>query len=707
MTGAPAAPAATSRLSGHRPDIDGLRAVAILPVLLFHAHVPGFRGGFVGVDVFFVISGYLITGILCKDIARDRFSILRFYERRIRRIFPALMAMLGVVAAVGYAWLLPQELRPLARSLIPATLFVSNIFFFREVGYFNGASELKPLLHTWSLAVEEQFYIFFPLYLWAVSKKLRQPAIVKLTAALALASLALATWATWRNPKAAFFLAPHRANELLLGALIALDALRAPSGQRSRDLLSLAGLALILGSVVGYSDTTRFPGLTALLPCLGAGAIIHAGKEGRSLVGRWLATRPLVSIGLVSYSLYLWHWPILALARTCLMRKLTTPEIAGALGTACLLAILSWRFVERPFRRPDAVLRRRGIFALAGVAMLACLAFGRLTYNGSPWRFRVDRTKLAEITEPDDFDCQGRATSSKADVCPIGAPTADPPTFVVWGDSHARVFYRPLDRLAAANGEAGLFFGINGCAPLLGVGLVESDAAPGFSADCAAQNRKAFAAITSAGRIRDVVLVARWPYYLWGTGFAADSFHHTEVFDEGGARLSLPEIEDRAVRTVRALLTAGKSVYLVETVPELTVDPLAVCGRALLFHRSLAGFEQPRQPVEDRGIPLHAIVDRLASEPRFHFVATHDLFCDGLACRMERDGRPLYSDNNHVGPLASPLLEPRLSPIFARLALQPAAPPPAPRLVPAVGDSAGVEAAKQDGRIGARRRPDF
>ncbi len=671
---APAAP--TSSPAGHRRDIDGLRAVAILPVLLFHAHIPGVGGGFVGVDVFFVISGYLITGILLKDIARDRFSILRFYERRVRRIFPALMAMLAVVAAVSYARLLPQELRPLARSLIAATLFVSNIFFYRQVGYFNGASELKPLLHTWSLAVEEQFYIFFPLYLWAAFKKLSRPAVVKLTTALALASLALATWAAWKSPKAAFFLAPHRANELLIGALLALDAVPVPSRQRSRDLLSLAGLALIVGAVVGYSDATPFPGLTALLPCVGAGAIIHAGKDGRSLVGRWLGTRPMVFIGLISYSLYLWHWPILALARTCLMRPLTGLEVAGALGAAFLLAVLSWRFVERPFRGPDAVAGRRGIFALAGLAMLGCLAFGRLGYSGAARRF--DRATLAAVTEPEDFDCLGRATSPEANVCPIGAPAAAHPTFAVWGDSHARVFYRHLDKLAAARGEAGLFFGSNGCAPLLGVRLVESEAAPGFSNDCAAQNRNAFAAITGDPGIREVVLVARWPYYLWGTGFGADRFHRTAILDPGGARLSRPQIAERAVRTVQALLAAGKTVYLVETVPELTVDALAVCGRALLFHRSLAGFDQPRQPVEDRAAPLRAIADRLASEPGFHFVTTHDLFCDAADCRFQRDGRPLYVDNNHVGPLAGPLLEPRLAPIFAP------APPALPAPTPAV-----------------------
>ncbi len=666
---APAAP--TSPPPGHRRDIDGLRAVAILPVLLFHAHIPGFGGGFVGVDVFFVISGYLITGILLKDIARARFSILRFYERRIRRIFPALMAMLAVVGAVSYAWLLPQELRPLGRSLIAATLFVSNIFFYRQVGYFNGASELKPLLHTWSLAVEEQFYIFFPIYLWAVSKRLSRPAVVKLTAALALASLALATWAAGKSPKAAFFLAPHRANELLLGALLALDAVRVPARQRARDLLSLAGLALIGGAVVGYSDATPFPGVTALLPCLGAGAIIQAGKDGRSLVGRWLATGPMVFIGLISYSLYLWHWPILALARTVAMRPLTGGEIAAALGAAALLAVLSWRFVESPFRHPDAVAGRRGIFALAGLAMLACLAFGRLTYSGAPRRF--DRATLAAVTEPDDFDCLGRATSPEANVCPIGAPAAVHPSFAVWGDSHARVFYRHLDKLAAARGQAGLFFGSNGCAPLLGARLIDPDAAPGFSNGCAAQNRKAFAAITADAEIRQVVLVARWPYYLWGTGFGADSFHRTAVVDEGGARLARPDIEERVVRTVRALLAAGKTVFLVETVPELTVDPLAVCGRALLFHRSLAGFDQPRPPIEDRSAPLRAIADRLAAEPGFHFVTTHDLFCDAASCAFQRDGRPLYSDNNHVGPLAGELLAPRLSPIFA-----PAAPPAEP-----------------------------
>jgi peptidoglycan/LPS O-acetylase OafA/YrhL len=340
----------------YRREIDGLRALAVLPVMLFHAGFETFSGGYVGVDVFFVISGYLITSIILKSLQEGRFSALDFYERRMRRILPALFLVLLVSFPFAWHWMLPADMARYSASLASVPLFASNILFWRTSGYFESASELKPLLHTWSLAVEEQFYLLYPLLVilaWARGRRV----FGLLLGAGAVLSFSLAEWGSTLSPSFTFFLLPTRAWELALGAITAVylsQPRRGPHSPRIEGAGSLLGLALICLAVVAFDTRTPFPGAYALVPTLGAVLILCFATD-RTWTGRLLGTRLLVGIGLVSYSAYLWHQPLLALARHRALGHIDQPVAASLVLAALGLAVLSWRYVERPFRDPRKV----------------------------------------------------------------------------------------------------------------------------------------------------------------------------------------------------------------------------------------------------------------------------------------------------------------------------------------------------------------
>ena len=358
-------------LSTHyRPDIDGLRAVAVIPVVLFHSKISlfgasVFPGGFVGVDIFFVISGYLISNILLHDIDRDKFSILKFYERRIRRIFPALFTVLLVATAAAFVILLPGALGEMdyfGTHLFGATFFYSNYQFMSETGYFAAAAEDNPLLHLWSLAVEEQFYIVFPVYLYLVSRFFRDR-LGLATMAVLLVSLVYSIYLVQNNPADAFYSTPARAWELMLGAILAIFPRKAPLDQRVAQVLGAAGLGFIAYSILFYSAQTPFPGAAALLPCVGAALILYTGQTNMTLAGRLLSTSAFRYPGLISYSLYLWHWPVLVFYRLYAITPVSQMETAMLMVAMTAAAWASWKFVEAPFRTRNVLARQRPLFA--------------------------------------------------------------------------------------------------------------------------------------------------------------------------------------------------------------------------------------------------------------------------------------------------------------------------------------------------------
>ena len=386
----------------YRPEIDGLRALAVIPVILFHAGSSLFSGGFVGVDIFFVISGYLITTIIIDELDRGTFSIVNFYERRARRILPALFLVMLACIPFAWFWLLPGEMKDFSRSIISVSFFVSNVFFWRDAGYFGAASELKPLLHTWSLAVEEQFYIIFPLFLlgaWRFGKRV----IVVTLILLAISSLFIANWASFNGREGSFFLLPTRGWELLIGCLAALYISK--NGIETKPIISqsisLVGIFCILFSMLYYNGSTPFPSVYGLVPTIGT-ALIILFANNKTVIGKLLGSKPFVGVGLLSYSAYLWHQPILAFARHKDLYLPTFQSITIIVIGTLTLSYFSWRYVESYFRQRGKVAKNT-IFtlSLAGTALFICAgALGALT-NGFEHRIPAADRYMAGIRNPD------------------------------------------------------------------------------------------------------------------------------------------------------------------------------------------------------------------------------------------------------------------------------------------------------------------
>jgi len=474
---------ATTHLT-YRGEIDGLRAIAVLSVILFHAGIPGFSGGYVGVDVFFVISGYLITLTILDAIAKGRFSIVDFYERRARRILPALFLVVSVTMPFA-VWLLPPvDLHAYAKSLIAVATFSSNVLFYRSSGYFAPDVELLPLLHTWSLAVEEQFYVLFPLVMAALWPRRARAAVVSLVVA-SVASLGFSAWASGRFPELAFYLLPTRTCELLSGALLAvMHALGVRTDQgRGATARAVVGLGLVCAAIFFFDDDTVFPGVAVVVPTFGAWLLI-ANAGATDVVGRVLASPPLRGIGLVSYSAYLWHQPILAFAH----RAEDTVPLALTVGLIALtfgLAWLSWKFVETPFR-DRARFSRRQIFALSLIGSVALVAIGLVGHASegfaASYAARLDEDSarvhalVAENTEgvlydqmQDDGACRfWSRTVTEEFKARFAACAEKGRAVVVLGDSHAMNVFNLLAHATTAAGHTPFLVGLSqgGCRPI-------------------------------------------------------------------------------------------------------------------------------------------------------------------------------------------------------------------------------------------------
>ena len=455
----------------YRPDIDGLRAIAVLAVVLYHYGIGALPGGFVGVDIFFVISGYLITGIIQKEIERGVFTFSGFYERRIRRIFPALFAMLLATLFVGAWVLLPSDLVRLGNGTLATLLFASNVLFWRQSGYFDTGSEYNPLLHTWSLAVEEQFYIGLPILLILLHRYAKgwlKPTLVVCT----IVSFELCVWIQGLRPSATFFLSPFRAWELLLGGWLAVGVVPAIQGARMRLVVSAVALLLLLCSLWWIKAGPAFPGWQAALPVLATAALLHAGAHGSSAVQRLLSLRPLVFVGLISYSLYLWHWPLAVFVRyRNAMAPLAPGEGWELLLVAVLLASASYRWVETPFRhRKSSTVSARPVrlFAAAAGAMAALATVSLIVKLDRGWqqRFSAEVVALDQARQPEIpyKECDKRTPVIDSTACRIG-DEHEPPTVLLWGDSHALAWAPAIDKVLRSRRAGGTLALHSACPP--------------------------------------------------------------------------------------------------------------------------------------------------------------------------------------------------------------------------------------------------
>jgi peptidoglycan/LPS O-acetylase OafA/YrhL len=605
----------------YQPEVDGLRAIAVLPVVMFHAGVNGFGGGFVGVDVFFVISGYLITSIIVKDLAEDRFSLANFYERRIRRIIPALMLVVFAALVAGIVLFLPSQLRGLSLSALNTATFTSNIWFWYQTGYFTGSSPLEPLLHTWSLAVEEQFYVIFPLALWGMHRL--RIALLPSVLLVLVCSLVGAAVLVFKVPSATFYLLPTRAWELMVGSAISLGAVPSLRARMGREILAGLGLLLIIVPVLSYSDTTIFPGLSAVPPCLGAALIIVAGRQGGGFITGIIGSRPLRGVGLISYSLYLWHWPVLVFLRQFLLvRELPAGAILVAVALSFLLAWATWRLVETPFRDRRRVsggaVFKVGFAITAGVSAVAISAAAS---GGFPQRLDARTLALAA----GQFDRPATIRSCETDrptkPCRIGMESRSP-SFAIWGDSHAAALGEAIGLVARSQGVAGSLFAFNGCPPAIGA------PSPGLSrpdwARCRAWNERTRSAIIGDAGTDTVVLIGFWQFYL-----ASDAEMLTAKL--GG--------------TVRDLRRAGKRVIVIAGLPAPNFDVPWMSATSSYYGRRAP--ENPSLPGVDRRLA------RVIRESGATLVSLSPPLCPRTPCDVERGGKLLFFDSSHVTSYAN------------------------------------------------------
>ncbi len=440
----------------YRHDIDGLRALAVTLVVVFHAVPVLASGGYLGVDVFFVISGFLITSILLRDLESGSFSLIDFWERRIRRIMPALVVMVFACLLVGTLLMLPKDLAELGECSLFQSIFLANVYFWRDTGYFATASELKPLLHTWSLAVEEQFYVFFPSLLFLISKKGNRLKHAVFWV-LFFGSFATCIFASTRYPSANFFLLPTRTWELLAGSILALNPKVGASGSERlgwlRTTIAASGLAMIVVPGFAYDADTIFPGFATVLPVLGTVCLLATGKIDNP-VSRLLSWKPIAFVGLISYSWYLWHWPLLAFPRYLLGDNFTLPARLAAVAVSIVFAILSWKYVETPFRSKtilSTTLRSYGAGACAIIGLLI-VSIAIEQNAGFPARYSDEDLQFLSQLEVHSGVDAATLDDIQNDRVPVLGSSNTTPLFILWGDSHAKMLEISLEKMGKQHG---------------------------------------------------------------------------------------------------------------------------------------------------------------------------------------------------------------------------------------------------------------
>ncbi|HEV8331018.1 MAG TPA: acyltransferase family protein [Steroidobacteraceae bacterium] len=621
----------------YRPDVDGLRAIAVLSVILFHVDASLLPGGFVGVDIFFVISGFLISRNILEELARGRFSIGEFYRRRVKRIAPPMLIVVGVTLLAAQLLMLPEDIERAADSALWSLASLANVFFWthHDGGYFAAASHDQPLLHLWSLGVEEQFYILWPLLLLLVH---RARWLFLGAGLVALASFALGEIVFARDPSFAYYMLPTRAGELLLGGMVALASLRGVERRLPAAAvtpIALLGLALMVAPLFMLSEESVFPGVLAAPPTLGTALLILAGHCAQNPISRALSLRPLVWIGLVSYSAYLWHWPLLALYRYGGHAQLGAAPGVVLVAATFALAWMTYRFIETPARRSrgsvrQVVSRQYVIPALA----LAALSLVVMKLDGFGWRSDEYRQALAaarQATRPAhqyDYVCQ-RMQISPADLsnpaCVLGPAPHDRPQAILWGDSNAAHYIGVVGAFAELSDFSFRNLAIGACPPLFSdpTAFVASRR----TADC----------LAAAAPVRDTV--RRFPVVIVSASYTAYLAESAEFLDAFEA-------------TVRALANEGRLVIVIGKAPVIEAYDRRCREKALTYPlMDCRPFTAPQDP--DVTAANARLRDFAARMPRVEYFDVTDYLCSAGRCSPFEGDRPLYYDSGHLSMPAS------------------------------------------------------
>lgn len=616
----------------YRPEIDGLRAIAVLVVICFHAKFQAFTGGFVGVDIFFVISGYLITSIIYQDIQENRFSIVNFYERRARRILPAFFLIASLTIPFSLIWLIPSELADYAQSLIAANLFSSNILFWIESGYFSSAADLKPLLHTWSLSIEEQYYVFFPLIL-LILKKYPKTTITVISA-ITLASFSASVYLSTRDTSANFYLIHTRAWELGVGSLTALITRdRYTPANLYANFLTMTGLLLIGYSVVSFDENSPFPGILALAPTIGT-ALILSGASAGSLAGRILSLRPIVGVGLISYSLYLWHHPIFAFMRVRKMSEPTPLEYLMAITVSIILALISYKLIEKPFRK-RSFLDRKAIFLYSFSLLLAFVSIGFLILNN------VKEIKKERVPT----HCLWPKTGTYSG-CTYSNNSGDKRHVVLWGDSFSEAISESLKKTILAKDFAFTSLVAHACPSLL-----DSIRVPlkkeGSNLQSGCYNHNQDVASWLATTRPDVVVLAN--NYLWYSS-AENEKGYPILKSEDRTKSGFDAVANGLEETIGFLNSQDIAVVVVN--PHGTLPDFNSKIREYTISNLRGAFEMDFKRADSFVKRISEYLSKTDHE--YHFVSPRAIFCGSNdACSAMKEDKLLLFDSSHLSSIGA------------------------------------------------------
>ncbi len=647
----------------YRREIDGLRALAVLPVILFHAGFPIFSGGFVGVDVFFVISGYLITSIILAERQAGTFTLVGFYERRARRILPALFVVMGVCSVFSWLWLLPSDMKMFSQSLVAVPAFASNILFYLTSSYFEPAAELKPLLHTWSLSVEEQYYLLYPIMLliaWRFGKRW----IVAVLILVSSMSLAAAHYGSTTDPSFTFFLLPTRAWEILIGALVGFNAFRtstdipppAAHSQSSvvRQVLGILGLMLCAYGVLAFDARTPYPSVYTLVPTIGTACIILFATQ-ETLVGKLLGHTWLVGIGLISYSAYLWHQPLFALARHRSIEPPGNSLLYSLIVASLLLAYLSWKYIETPFRCRQSFTRKQ-VFTIGVSCSVAFMAFGLIGYFNGGFPNRISNEVIvAQRAQFDELSCMSEMGKyiPVAESCIVGDKHNVKGALL--GDSIAGTLSFELGN-ALANHSLGLVnMSFGHCPPILGVYRVDR----GSTHRCPEHNEEAFDYVKERNDLEILIFAGYWTMYVESPllDIASNNVRRRTPDDK---RIQL--IKEAFVSSILRYIKTGKTVIIVYPIPEAGRHIPRYLAKQAMFSN---GYNSDRdltisyEAYKVRNKETIHVFDSIGEHPNLIRIRPDTIFCNTYieaSCVAHVNGDSLYRDEFHLSNLGARLV---------------------------------------------------
>lgn len=651
--------------TAYRRDIDGLRAVAVASVVLFHAFPALLPGGFIGVDVFFVISGYLISSIIFRGMDDGVFSFATFYGRRVKRVFPALFLVLAFTYAVGWFFLLPEDFKRLGQHVAGGAGFASNFVLLGEVGYFDTSASLKPLLHLWSLGIEEQFYFFWPLLAYGAHRtKVR---FWVLAALIAIASFGFDVHLTHSDAVSAFYLPHSRAWELLVGALLACVMMRArsfPTILRA-NALSTVGISLLIIAEFRINGSSRFPGWWALLPTIGAALLISAGPAA------WLnkvvlSNRVVVFVGLISFPLYLWHWPLLVFVRLGYAGSVPAPARAGIIVVSLLLSWLTYKFVETPIRHGALV----GLKVASLCMLILAIGYAGInTYHREGLEFRTVARANKDLTTALNYDYWKSANCTSHYAVEPCLMDSDHPEVMLLGDSHVNHFYPGL----AANPVSPKIINVNTCLPLKGIRLSVAKNQAAYV--CTNRDNFSFNArvLEDYPSIKAVVISGWWKENLDGgnpTQAFKDTWGEIEFTSKipSDAGLDRPELIFRGLsRTISYLEARHLKVVFVPDTPYIEEDMRTYCAIGNPF-RAYSDCSMSRSKFEVGLGSENAMVNRLKqAHPDLIVFDARQYFCDSDRCYLSRNHQFLYRNENHLSVYGSALVAQHLAPLLATL----------------------------------------